>query len=540
MSNSVKFIRCVFQSTPPSVSDLPPSPEPLNEASLLADKEVHPPASPPSSARSPRFAPSPASAPCSKLPSPNFDAVHRLIKLHCQESRHHRFLLRAWHKQALRSQRSRSKSKQTLLSKFGSFLFRGSKTITNAIRKFIAKVSINIATAATQFFDSATAIIDRSLGRLSHWRPPWLSTLFPTTTLYCNSNFFVFNNSDVDPGPVRFDTDSIPVGADVCASATVCPHKHMFTDLEPVDGMTLKGVGGRIHVAAKGTLHLTFEDDKGETQCFQIADSYYVPDLKMTLLCPQQWAKQREQEFGMDDGAQFVTKGNYARFEWDKAYHTITVPMDATSNLPILNTIPTYHRSADLIANAATTESKPIACTTTLRLYLLTLRCLQLSLMMRIRATKKKKHQKMRPSKPLTSQLLAFHSSPPLPRKPWFLTLFFPRTKKPSFAFTNAWDISPSTSCNKWHSAVSSQPSSRAVGSPFAQVANMENKPSDHGVPRMLHQVQLAASPSRLQATASRWINSSPQPLVWSDKSRVGSRKSDSISRPSSWTISLT
>ena len=45
---------------------------------------------------------------------------------------------------------------------------------------------------------------------------------------------------------------------------------------------------------AKGTLNLPFEDDEGEIHTFQIKDSFLVPDLPMTLLCPQQWAKQRE------------------------------------------------------------------------------------------------------------------------------------------------------------------------------------------------------------------------------------------------------
>ena len=114
-------------------------------------------------------------------------------------------------------------------------------------------------------------------------------------------------------------------------------------------------------MVAKGTLNLSFEDDKGEIQHFQVKDSYYVPDLKMTLLCPQQWAKQREQEFGMDDGAQFITKGNYSRFEWDKALNTITVPVDSFSNLPILTTVPSYHSSADLIANAASMDAAPVS-----------------------------------------------------------------------------------------------------------------------------------------------------------------------------------
>ena len=65
-------------------------------------------------------------------------------------------------------------------------------------------------------------------------------------------------------------------------------HKHLFTDLTTVEGMFLKGVGGKVRVEAKRTLHLNFLDDKGEIHTFKIPDSYFVPELELTLLCPQQ------------------------------------------------------------------------------------------------------------------------------------------------------------------------------------------------------------------------------------------------------------
>ena len=74
----------------------------------------------------------------------------------------------------------------------------------------------------------------------------------------------------------------------------------------------------------------------------------------MTLLCPQQWAKQRETDFGWEDGAQFITKGNFSVFQWDNGNSIITVPMDAHTNLPILTTVPGFQGSAKLIANLAT------------------------------------------------------------------------------------------------------------------------------------------------------------------------------------------
>ena len=65
--------------------------------------------------------------------------------------------------------------------------------------------------------------------------------------------------------------------------------------------------------------------------------------LELTLLCPQQWAKQREQEFGFENGAQFITKGDFSSFQWDHNQHSI---MDSASILPILTTALSFKRSA--------------------------------------------------------------------------------------------------------------------------------------------------------------------------------------------------
>ena len=73
----------------------------------------------------------------------------------------------------------------------------------------------------------------------------------------------------------------------------------------------------------------------------------------MTLLCPQQWAKQRETAFGWEDGAQFITRGDYTVFQWDNNNESITVPLDPSTNLPIMTTAPGFQRSAAIIANVA-------------------------------------------------------------------------------------------------------------------------------------------------------------------------------------------
>ena len=284
----------------------------------------------------------PHSSSCSKeLPFHiDLSSVHHLIKLHRQESRHDRFVSLALHKRSLRTKRRRRSSKPSFFLKL---LLRGRQFIRTICELIKPKLS-----ALVSAIQSKLSSFTKLIKSFSPWQQQH-------QLLHCNSAIFSLSAPiDPDPGPTRFDTDSILVGADVCASATLCQFKHLFTDLVPVEGMFLKGVAGKIPVVAKGTLHLTFHDDQGESHTFSVRDSYYVPELQMTLLCPQQWAKQRLADFGWEDGARFITHGDFAEFRWDKGNIQLTVPMDDRSNLPIMTTVPGFRNSANLVANLAT------------------------------------------------------------------------------------------------------------------------------------------------------------------------------------------
>jgi len=279
-----------------------------------------------------------AKAPSRKL-TPHLESIHRLIKLHQQENKHSQFLLRAHHKRFLRCRRKTRKSPP--LSKLGNFLVRG--------RQILETFCVQL----NHLKSKAIGLVHHIATSLKRFALPWV----PWTNhriLHCNAPIFSYSSSTVEPGPTRFDTDSILVGADVCASASVSQHKHLFTDLSPVDDLFLKGVAGKIPVVAKGTLHLPFCDDKGDLHTFSIKNSHFVPQLHMTLLCPQQWAKQREEEHGWEDAASFITKGNYAEFKWEGGNNSLTVPMDGKTNLPILSTAPSFQNTAELIAKTAT------------------------------------------------------------------------------------------------------------------------------------------------------------------------------------------
>ena len=102
--------------------------------------------------------------------------------------------------------------------------------------------------------------------------------------------------------------------------------------------MKLRGIGGSVPIAAKGTLRLRFLDDNEREQILLVKNAYYAPKLKLRLLSPQQWSKQGPRT---PDG-KFIrseeTNGNVTILKFRGG--TKTIPHNANNNLPILHTLP--------------------------------------------------------------------------------------------------------------------------------------------------------------------------------------------------------
>ena len=93
-----------------------------------------------------------------------------------------------------------------------------------------------------------------------------------------------------DATDLAFDMDSFKVG--VNASTTMSGNKDLFEDLVLKDLGGCKGVGGELAIASIGTSTIKMNDDIGRTHLVQIPNSIYMPNLQMTLLCPQYLTQQ--------------------------------------------------------------------------------------------------------------------------------------------------------------------------------------------------------------------------------------------------------
>jgi hypothetical protein len=134
-----------------------------------------------------------------------------------------------------------------------------------------------------------------------------------------------------------FDSDSIPIAVDPCASASIFTQDTFFTSWSPVKGIFLAGVGGKIPIKGHGTARFLITDDMGRKQNVRIDNAYYAPQSPLNLLCPQQWATQRNNRNGQADDAKYTVKPEDSKLSWSGGKQIKTVKYNA-SNIPILYT----------------------------------------------------------------------------------------------------------------------------------------------------------------------------------------------------------
>ena len=151
---------------------------------------------------------------------------------------------------------------------------------------------------------------------------------------------------DVD---VTLDTASKPFGIDPMASATISNDKNEFLTLRPLSKTYLAGVGGKVPVEGIGTILWDIEDDLGMKHQIKVNNAYYCSQAPLRLLCPQQWAAQREKHLGPDHNTKFTTTAHFSRLQWSE--YCLTVPHDDATNLPLWRTAPGYH---DMAMNVST------------------------------------------------------------------------------------------------------------------------------------------------------------------------------------------
>ena len=132
-----------------------------------------------------------------------------------------------------------------------------------------------------------------------------------------------------------------------------------ITELKPAKKYKVKGAGDNLQVKGVGTIKWQIADDNGTSHDIYIQNALYVPDLPISLLSPQHWAKQAKDDKPMKDGTWCVTYASYCVLYWDQRRYSNTVPHDLITNTIRLYTLPQTTRyqkkgtALEILANTA-------------------------------------------------------------------------------------------------------------------------------------------------------------------------------------------
>ena len=145
--------------------------------------------------------------------------------------------------------------------------------------------------------------------------------------LYALGN--VVNDEDIGMTP-----DEVLLIIDSGSSRTIVNSLDDFVgQVYPVQNTTIKGISAGLTAKGIGTVAYTIKDDDGNDVRIEIKDALYVPECPVRLICPQQMTAQTKNPQDL-----FGIKGNQAVLQIGE--HTITIPYNEESNLPIIKTEP--------------------------------------------------------------------------------------------------------------------------------------------------------------------------------------------------------
>ena len=148
------------------------------------------------------------------------------------------------------------------------------------------------------------------------------------------------------PCEVTFDTDSIPIRVDNCATASISNNLKDFEGpLTPVRGR-VKGISGYTNVGMKkGIIKWDIEDDTGRTHTIRLPGSYYIPGATSRILSPQHWAQTARDIKPLPRGTWCATYEDQVVLYWNQRKYVRTIHLDRSeSNTAAIRTAPGYSK----------------------------------------------------------------------------------------------------------------------------------------------------------------------------------------------------
>ncbi len=145
---------------------------------------------------------------------------------------------------------------------------------------------------------------------------------------------------------IRFDTDSFVIGVDTFASIMLRNHPDQFENLKTHDDTEVEGIKGGLGIKGTGTFKFHIEDNEGRVHLIKIPNSKYVPDLKVCLLSPHNWAQEAKDHYPVPKGTKTDTNEKALTLIWNQQKYQRTIPYHPLTNTPSFCTAlasRTYH-----------------------------------------------------------------------------------------------------------------------------------------------------------------------------------------------------
>ncbi len=107
---------------------------------------------------------------------------------------------------------------------------------------------------------------------------------------------------------MQLDSNSSSIGFDNHATPTMSGIKGFFEDLGLRSDLGSCGeISGELQIAGVATFILKLQDDDGKDHIMKITNLFYIPGLKRTLVCHQQWAQEVNDHCPLPDGTTMET-----------------------------------------------------------------------------------------------------------------------------------------------------------------------------------------------------------------------------------------
>jgi hypothetical protein len=159
---------------------------------------------------------------------------------------------------------------------------------------------------------------------------------------------------------MMFDSDSVPIRIDNCATKSIWRDKGDFVGPLKRCHARVKGIGGIKDIIYSGTLRLRIDDDNGVAHEKDIKGVYYMPTLSCNILSPQHWAQSAKDNYPLPRGTWCGTYEDAVILHWDQREFRRTLLLDQDgANVGTIYTSPSIERF-DKYCNTADVDNDPV------------------------------------------------------------------------------------------------------------------------------------------------------------------------------------